>query len=62
LTRYKEEIFYSEGGETLELVAQEGGRCPVPENIQCQVGRRSEQPGLDEYVPAHCRGIGLEEL
>ncbi|KAK4814152.1 hypothetical protein QYF61_009199, partial [Mycteria americana] len=33
-TRYKEEIFYNEGGETLAQVAQRGGRCPIPGNIQ----------------------------
>ena len=29
----KEEIFYNEGGETLEQIAQRGGRCPIPGNI-----------------------------
>jgi len=24
--------------------------------------RGSEQPGLVEYVPAHCRGVGLDDL
>ncbi|KAK4831465.1 LOW QUALITY PROTEIN: hypothetical protein QYF61_017713 [Mycteria americana] len=33
-TTYKEEIFYDEGGETLEQIAQRGGRCPIPGNIQ----------------------------
>jgi len=27
------EIFNNEGGETLEHVAQRGGRCPIPGNI-----------------------------
>jgi len=31
-------------------------------NIQGQVGRHSEKPGLVEDVPAHCRGIGLDGL
>jgi len=39
-----------------------GGRCPKPGNIQGQVGRGSEQPDLVEDVPAHCRGIGLDDL
>jgi len=55
-------FFYSEGGETLAEVAQRGGRCPIPGNIQGQVGRGSEQPGLVEDVSAHCRGVGLADL
>ena len=39
-----------------------GSGVPIPGNIQGQVGRRSEQPGLVEDVPAHCRGIGLGDL
>jgi len=39
-----EEIFYAEGGETLARVAQRGGRCPIPGNIQGKAGRGSEQP------------------
>jgi len=55
-------IFYSEGGETLEQVTQRGSGGPIPGNIQDQVGRGSEQPGIVEDVPAHCRGIGLDDL
>ena len=40
----------------LEQVAQRGGRCPIPGNIQGQFGLGSEQPDLVEDVPAHCRG------
>jgi len=58
----KEEIFYHEGGETLEQVAQRGGRCPIPGNVQGQIGGGSEQPGLVEDGPAHCRGLGLDGL
>jgi len=32
-------------------------RCPLPRNIQGQVGWGSEQPDLAEDVPAHCRGV-----
>ena len=39
----------------LAQVAQRGGRCPIPGNIQGQVGRDSDQPDLVD-VPAHCRG------
>ena len=48
--RYKEDIFYNEGGKTLEEVAQRGGRCPIPGNIQGQVGRGSEQPDPVSYT------------
>ncbi|KAK4829690.1 LOW QUALITY PROTEIN: hypothetical protein QYF61_006065 [Mycteria americana] len=37
--KYREDIVYDEGGETLEQVAQRGSRCPIPGNIQGQVGR-----------------------
>jgi len=60
--RDRAEIFSNEGGETPGQVAQRGGRCPVPRNPQGQVGWGSEQPGLVEAVPAHCRGIGLDDL
>ena len=53
---------YGEGGETLEQVAQRGGRCPIPGKIQGQVGWGSEQPDLVEDVPAHCRGVRLDDL
>ncbi len=55
-------IFYTESGGTLEQVAQRGGRCPIPGNIQGQVGRGSEQPDLVGDVPASCRGAGLDDL
>jgi len=61
-TGYKEEIFYNEGGGTLKWVAQRGSGGPIPGNIQGQVGRGSEQPGLVENVPAHCRGVVLDDL
>ena len=48
--------------ETLEQVAQRGGRCPIPGNIQGQVGLGSEAPDLVEDVPAHCRGVELDDL
>jgi len=58
---YKEEIFDNEDGETLEQVAQRGGRCPIAGNTQGQIGHSSEQPDLVKDVPAHCRG-GLDEM
>jgi len=36
-----------------------GGRCPIPGDIQGEVGWGSEQPDVVEDVPAHCRGGGL---
>lgn len=36
--RCKKEVFYYKGVETVEQVAQGGGRCPIPGNIQCQAG------------------------
>ena len=57
-----EEIFDSEGGETLEQVAQRGGRSPIPGKIQSQVGWGSEQPDPVEDVSAYCRVVGLDDL
>ena len=61
MTGYEEDIFYNKGGETLAQIAQRGGRCPIPGNIQIQVGWGSVQPDLVEDVPAHCKGVGLDE-
>jgi len=41
-------------------VAQRGGRCPIPGNVQGQAGRGSEQHDLVGDVPAQCRGVGLD--
>jgi len=46
----------------VERVAQRRSGGPIPENIQSQVGQRSEQPGLVEDVPDPCRGVGLDDL
>jgi len=48
--------------KTVEQVAQRGGRCPTPGNIQGPIGRGSEQPDGVEDVPAYCRGVGLDGL
>ncbi|KAK4811372.1 hypothetical protein QYF61_027601 [Mycteria americana] len=53
-TRYKEEFFYDEDGGTLKQVAQRGGRCPIPGNIQGHFGLSSEQPDLVKDITAHC--------
>ncbi|KAK4815640.1 hypothetical protein QYF61_005202 [Mycteria americana] len=49
-TRYKEEFFYDEGGETLEQVAQRRGICPIPGNIQgCEDEKRCEEGQSPDY-------------
>jgi len=53
---------YSEDGETLEQVFQRGGRCPIPGNIQGQVGQGSEKPDLVEDIHAGCRGLEPDDL
>jgi len=49
--------FFTEGGDTLEQVAQGGFGCPIPGGIQGQAGCGSEQPGLVVGDPACSRGI-----
>jgi len=70
---YKQDVFYKKDGETLEQLAQRGsggpiprnipGRAggPIPRNIPGQVGQGSEQSGLVEDAPVHCRGVGLDD-
>ena len=55
-------MFYDEGGETTEQVAQRDCRCPIPGNIQGQVGQNFEQSDLSGDVRAHCRRAGLDDL
>ena len=49
--------FYSEGGDTLEQVAQGGCECPIPGGIQGQAGCVSGQPGLVVGDPALSREV-----
>jgi len=42
----------------IEYEIARGSGGPIPRNIQGQVGRGSEQPGLVEDAPAYCRGLG----
>ena len=58
----RKELFYNEGGETLEEVAKRGDRCPIPGSVQGQVRWGSEQPDLAEHVLAHCRVLALDDL
>jgi len=30
-------MYYTEGGETLEQIAQRGGKCPIPGNIHVRL-------------------------
>jgi len=46
----------------MERVAQRVSGGPIPGSIPGRVGWGSEQPGLAEDVPAHCRGAGLDDL
>ena len=54
-------FFYYKGIEVLENVAQNGGRCPTPGDIEGQAGQGSEQPHLSVGVPVHYRGVGLDD-
>jgi len=58
---YKEEVFYRDGGEALAQVAQRCGGCPVPGDTQGQSGRALSTDGA-VGVPAHCRGVGRDDL
>lgn len=60
--RYKEEIFFSEGAETLSQAAQIGNRCFTSGNIQGKAGQDSEQPNQVEDVSAYCRGLELDDF
>jgi len=53
----RKRFFYDAGGEALAQVAQRGGRCLIPANIQGQVGWGSEHPGPNGDVPAYGRGV-----
>ena len=55
-------VSYRKGDEVLEQVAQIGGRIPILENIWGQAGQDYEQPVLIVVVPAHYRGVELDDL
>ena len=57
LIRYKEEILYSGGGEALAQAAQSSCGCPIPGNVQGQVGWGFGQADLLEGVPALDRAL-----
>lgn len=41
-SRYKEEIFYDDGGAALKQVTQSGDSCPIPGTIHSQKWQGSE--------------------
>lgn len=53
-----EEIFYDESSEVLAQVPQKSSGCPIPGNLQDQVGQGSELPGQVKDVPAFCHRFG----
>ena len=55
-----QKLFYNQGGEALAQVAQRGGGCPIPGDIQGQAGWGSEQSDEAIDVPVHCSGVGLD--
>jgi len=50
------------GGEALEQVARRSCGCPHSGIVQGQAGWGSEWPGVVEGVPAHGRGLELDDL
>ena len=59
---YKGKIFYSEGGEALEQVAQRCDWCPITGDFQGEAGSGTEQPDVAVHVPLHGRGVGVDDL
>ena len=53
----RKKFFYSKDSEALAQVAQRGGGCPIPGDIEGQAGWGSEQPDVAADVPIHCQGI-----
>jgi len=53
----RRKFFHTEGGNTLEQVAQGGCECPISGCIQDQAGCGSGQPGLVVGDPEHSRGV-----
>lgn len=35
---------------------------PIPVSVQCQIGQDFRQPDQEKDVPAHGRGVGLDEF
>ena len=60
--RYKEIVFYSEGGEALAQAAQRCDGCPVPGDIHGEARPGSGQPDLAVDIPIHSKGVGLDHF
>jgi len=58
----KRDVFYNEGGKTLEWVAHRSCECPITESVQGQAANGFEHPALVKDVPACCREAGLYDL
>ena len=57
-----EKIFYSEGSEALEQVAQRCGLCPTPGDCQGEAGAGPGQPDIAVDVPICYKGVRLDGL
>ena len=55
-------MFYDEGGETLEEVAQRSCGCPIIGSVQSQVGWGFKQTDVVKDVPAHGRAVELDDV
>lgn len=55
----EEEIFYSEGGETLKQFAQRSCTCHLPGDIQKQIGCGPEKPDLMDGNPVYRSMFGI---
>jgi len=53
----RRKLLHTEGGDTLEQVAQGGCGCPIHGGIQGQAGCGSGLRGLVVGDPAHSRGF-----
>jgi len=51
--------FYGKGGKAQGQVAQRGGGCPTPKDIQGQAGQVPVQPDQVADVPVQWSGVGL---
>ena len=58
----RRKFFHSEGGDTLEQVAQGGCGRPIPGGIHGKAGHGSGQPGLVVGDPARSRGLKLDDF
>lgn len=53
---------YNDGQKTLEEVAQIGGKCLIPENIQDQAGWCFWAAWSCWKYPCRCRAVGVDDL